>query len=257
MPSPFPGLDPFIEGQRWPSFHTMLIAEFVRRLGRTLRPKYVCVVEERVYFERFDDPADFRRPDLQLALDPQRRRRVTARTAVAVAEPEIRETPATVEETERLIHVLTLPGKELVAVLEVLSPSNKRRGSEGRAQYLQTRASVMATNAHLVEVDLLRGGAPLPARPPLGPGQGGVLVSPGDERPQVLVYACPLRMPLPTVSIPLCGDEPPATLDLQAAYAEVYEDLAFEDSLDRTIPLDPPLSPEDAAWVAERLAAPV
>src|SRR5207237_1561262 len=54
------------------------------------------------------------------------------------------------------------PAPRLVTCLEVLSPSNKRRGSEGWEQYLRKRNALLLGQAHLVEIDLVRGGQRMP-----------------------------------------------------------------------------------------------
>lgn len=41
MPSPFPGMDPYLEGTEWPSIHSNLIEELARQLAPQLLPKYV------------------------------------------------------------------------------------------------------------------------------------------------------------------------------------------------------------------------
>lgn len=50
----------------------------------------------------------------------------------------------------------------MVTVIELLSPTNKQRGSEGYIRYLQKRLDLLNSQANLVEIDLLRGGHPLP-----------------------------------------------------------------------------------------------
>ena len=51
--------------------------------------------------------------------------------------------------------------QEVVTIVEVLSPANKRAG-RGRDAYLQKRERVLGSSTHLVEIDLLRTGEPMP-----------------------------------------------------------------------------------------------
>src|SRR5947209_14772918 len=48
MPNPFPGMDPYLEGDLWTSVHTDLCAEIARQLSPKLRPKYVALSTRRV-----------------------------------------------------------------------------------------------------------------------------------------------------------------------------------------------------------------
>src|SRR5262245_39226342 len=42
MPSPFPGMDPYLEGPLWGDVHQRLPAEMSKRLAPLLRPRYVA-----------------------------------------------------------------------------------------------------------------------------------------------------------------------------------------------------------------------
>ena len=57
MPSPFPGMDPYLEEPGlWPDVHHNLITFAARFLTQQLRPKYYARVEERVYISDENDP---------------------------------------------------------------------------------------------------------------------------------------------------------------------------------------------------------
>ena len=50
MPSPFPGMNPYLENSAyWSSVHHWLITEIARLLNQKLAPKYVVAVEVRIY----------------------------------------------------------------------------------------------------------------------------------------------------------------------------------------------------------------
>ena len=57
MPSPFPGMDPFIESQKWEDFHTRFMTAIGDALVPAVRPKYIVDVERRIYLERIDPTA--------------------------------------------------------------------------------------------------------------------------------------------------------------------------------------------------------
>jgi hypothetical protein len=51
MPSPFPGMDPYLEGSTWMNFHGQLCSEIARQLGPKLRPRYLARLTERFFTE--------------------------------------------------------------------------------------------------------------------------------------------------------------------------------------------------------------
>jgi hypothetical protein len=141
--------------------------------------------------------------------------------------------------------------RQLVTVLELLSPSNKRPGPD-RAQYLAKRQQLLASSVHLVELDLLRGGPRLPIEY-LPSCDYCVMVSRYEDRPQVGLWPLGLRDTLPTIPVPLLAQER-ATLDLQSALHQVYDAAGYEDYLYAHTPT-PPLQGADAEWAKELLAA--
>ena len=210
MPSPFPGMDPFIEGRIWADFHADIIPAIREYLIRAVRPRYVVRVEERVYLDH--------QPEVYLALrDPE-----------------------------------TL---DVITVVEVLSPTNKRPGGDGRKEYLNKREAVLLSGTNLVELDLLRGGRRLPTLQPLPPADYYAVVCRERFRPQAEAYPWRLRQRLPTIPVPLAGDDADVQLDLRAVFDTVYDRAGYDYFLSYRGPVDPPLEEEDAAWVQEVRAA--
>src|SRR5262249_27231736 len=103
----------------------------------------------------------------------------------------------------------------LVTCIEVLSPSNKARGSEGRALYLKKRQGLLLGEANLVEFDLLRGGQRMPMLDPWPPSPYTILVSRPRTVRRCLVWPASFREPLPPVLIPLLKPDPDIRLDTQ------------------------------------------
>ena len=68
-------------------------------------------------------------------------------------------------EREAFLGIRDRLSRELVAVVELLSPANKRYG-ENREKYLAKRSSLLNSPVHLVEIDLLREVPRCPAEPP-------------------------------------------------------------------------------------------
>ena len=42
MPSPFPGMDPYLEGYLWPDVHSALAGKIRQQLAPLLRPRYAA-----------------------------------------------------------------------------------------------------------------------------------------------------------------------------------------------------------------------
>jgi len=80
MPSPFPGMDPYLERPAlWPGLHVATITHLQADLNARLLPHYIAQIETRVYVMRDDDPArNLFIPDMTLK-GPQRPRRVVTR----------------------------------------------------------------------------------------------------------------------------------------------------------------------------------
>jgi Protein of unknown function (DUF4058) len=258
MPSPFPGMDPFIEGQRWEDFHHEVISGIRAALIPAVRPRYVVEVQERVYVERPNEvPAGFITPDASV-VEPRRGPEGCSGAIGLATAVEVATVTCTLPMPERR-HEYFLVLRErasgtVVTVIEVLSPSNKRRGSDGRREYLNKRDTVLLSPAHLVELDLLRGGGRLPTIEPLPAADYYVFVSPEHRRPKTDVYCRSLRDRLPTIPVPLAGEDAEVSLDLQAVFTSVYDRAGYDYSLDYRRPVEPPLSEADATWVREVLA---
>ncbi len=259
MPSPFPGMNPYLEQAAiWQDFHTKFLPAISAQLVPQVVPKYIVMLEEHIYLHEpsSDEPRRLiGRADLSVshASDVP----FAGGLAVAVAE----EAPAEVlmvdmdveREPFRYLEIRDRRSRELVTVVELLSPINKRPGPD-RERYLARRRELIQSPAHLVEIDLLRGGDL--AAPEVHPDSDySVLVSPYAERPRAGFWPIGLRDRLPNVPIPLRAPDAPARLDLRAALDRVYDESGYEHFLyDR--PPEPPLTPDEAAWARPFLPQP-
>ena len=259
MSCPFPGMDPFIEGQAWETFHHSLIVALLEAITARVRPRYLVRVEERVYIEHTPgERSSHIRPDVAVL---ERGGGVAPPTETAATGAGVAVAPVicTLPMPERLREIyLTLRARatqRIVTVIEVLSPANKRAGSDGRRGYLGKREAVLQSDTHLVELDLLRGGQRLPTLEPLKPADYYAFVSRGDHRPYVEVYPWSFPQPLPPVPVPLAGPDPDVVLPLHSLFHAVYDRAGYDYSLEYQRPLDPLLSDADAAWVQQRLHA--
>jgi hypothetical protein len=250
-------MDPFLEDpELWPDVHHELISVLRGQINARLRRRYVARIELRVYLAPEDDPSRtlIRIPDLRVEPGSRPEQRLSsALSVVAVSEPIELTTMHLDDETEEaLIKVVEPATREVITVIEVLSPSNKVSGSEGRASYTKKRYEVLRSPAHLVEIDLLRAGKPTFPRGKVACDYA-LHVSRVERRPKGHVWPIYLRNRLPSVAIPLRGNDPDLVIDLQETLATAYDRAAYGDTLQYHGDPIPPLGPEDATWADELL----
>jgi hypothetical protein len=139
----------------------------------------------------------------------------------------------------------------VVTVIELLSPKNKRPG-EGRIAYLRKRNQVLASVSHLVEIDLLRGGQPLPMASS-HTSDYRILVSQADRRPTADLYGFDLQQPIPPFPVPLMPGEEAPILALQPLLNRVYEKGRYHLAIDYGRQAVPPLQEEDRLWATDQI----
>lgn len=252
MPTPFPGMDPYLERPgRWHPFHTLLISEIALALAPLVAPKYYVSVEERAYIVSGEQPVA-RRPDVALVGKPvpQPEPVPGAQTAVS-SRAVLVEVPIPEEVRERFLEIRDATTEEVVTVIEVLSPANKRPGP-GRSLYLHKREQVLSSLTSLVEVNLLRAGAAMPLSQEVT-SDYYILVSRGWQRPKALLFPFSVREPIPAIPVPLRQGEDAPTLELDTVLHELYDRARFDLRIDYREPSDPPLRAGDARWAANLL----
>lgn len=248
MPSPFPGMNPYLEQESyWQDFHQTFIPTARAFLADQVAPRYFVRVEQYVFLHEL--PAAERRP-LGRPDVVVKDGGASAVGFVAVAPleaPAYSYLPATAvdQEPHDYLSIRDREGLEIVTVIELLSPSNKYEGAD-RVDYLRKRREFFAAGVHVVEIDLLRGGPRLPFVE-VPPCDYLVAVSRAEERPRVGLWPLRLQDRLPVIPIPLRAPDPDARLDLQEVLHRVYDSAHYEPLLYRGTP-HPPLSEDDAAW---------
>jgi hypothetical protein len=150
-------------------------------------------------------------------------------------------------------------GMRVVTVIEVVSPSNKAAG-EGRRSYQAKQQETLASESHLVEIDLLRRGRHMVAVPEgrvraLGAFDYLVSVNRTPWRKRFEVYLRGLRDRLPRVRVPLADPDADVPLDIQAALGQVYDDGDYALRMRYDEPCEPPLEAADQQWANECWAA--
>ena len=255
MPSPFPGLDPFLESQLWDDFHSRFVTVISDFLVPRVRPQYLVNVERYVYVTQPDDEDEVVKiiaPDV-IVTDAGHGGCEDAGKGVATLAPVRNRLPMPTRRRAYLT-IRTKEFREVVTVIELLSPSNKASG-KGQAEYLGKRANVQNSTTNLVELDFLRGGQRLPTANPLQPGDYFAFVSRPTEGPDIDVYGWSMRDRLPSIPIPLAEPDPDVLLDLQEVFTTTYDRAGYDYALNYRAAIRPPLSADDAVWMAERLAS--
>jgi hypothetical protein len=256
MPSPFPGVDPYLEDQGyWREFHSKYLNWVQDSLAERVPDAYEVRIEERLslVYEPETDPKRDVWPDVAVLRKSEASPVAQHSPGTMTVEPVT--IPLLMYQTEEVIeHRLEIRQRSdrgLVTVIELLSPSNKE--PPGERLYLKKHFELIHQAVHLVELDFLIGGKRLPVAADLPNGHYYAFVSRSGRRPLSEVYAWSIREPLPTIPIPLKAPDPDMPLNLAEIFATVYQRARYERSIDYKAPLRLSLSAEDRAW-AEALA---
>jgi hypothetical protein len=261
MPSPFPGMDPFLEDPEvFPDFHDRYVTHLSESLQGQLPAPYYARLGRRVWIAATHRQIG---PDVSV-LRPRgtpgsptghavAREQSSKGVVVHVPHEEFR---------EPFIEVYAGRGSErrLVTTIELLSPANKTPGDQGRELYLRKQREMLASRIHLVEIDLLRGGPHTTAVPAerardvVGAYDYHVCIHRFDEWEDYVIYPIRLEEPLPAISVPLLPEDAPVEVDLQAVFTRCYEAGPYLREIDYGSAVTPPL-PGREEWLEERLAS--
>lgn len=225
MASPFPGMDPYLEGYLWPDVHNALAAKIRQVLTPLLRPRYtarlnIYVVEDTAP----EGDIGILYPDVEIM--------------VQITNVEIRDTAQ----------------NQLITSIEILSPVNKR--DQGLQQYRLKRQRLYQAGVHLLELDLLRRGTRPIAHETL-PLVPYLVALTRAHAGKTNVWPLRLQDAWPNVPVPLRPPDDDVILNLATVFTEVYDEAAYDLSVDYQQPPPPPaLSDEERAWVRALLRQP-
>jgi hypothetical protein len=221
MPSPFPGMDPYLEtAALWPAFHHQFASGLYQLLLPPLVDRYRARVAQRVYF-----------------------------TEMALFTSVVRD-----QHTEEVIEVRQRGDGRLVTLIDIVSPANKTT-PEGRAAYLHRRTEAKAAGANLVEVDLILQGEPLLdySREGLPDWNYAVTVTRSSQPERYEIYTATLQKRLPRFRLPLASDDRDTVLDLQSAFSRCFDQGGFGEQIDYHRDPAAVLSDADRKWVDQLL----
>jgi hypothetical protein len=241
-------MNPFLEQEDvWTDFHDTFLPAVREALVAQVRPNYIVKIEEYLFIH---EPSAEQRLLMGHADVSVARPSGTAETASGTAtlsSPAMIRLPTVDIEKHLYLEIRDRNNRELVTVVEMLSPSNKTPGPN-REQYLAKRGNLLLSTAHFVEIDLLRGWPRMPMEK-AGVCDYCIIVSRVQDRPDANFWPLNLSDPLPKIPIPLRSPHADAELDPQAILHRVYDSAAYEEYIYKGTP-NPPLRAEDAVWAA-------
>jgi hypothetical protein len=250
MPSPFPGMNPYLEqADTWEDFHSNFITHAQKALADVVGPNYVVKIEVRLYLHELsaEERRFFGKSDLGVL--PTAGQSATGRMGRRSAPVQL-QMPAVEVERHSSLEIRDGRNRRVVTAIELLSPTNKNLGPD-RDDYLRKRMELFARRVNFVEIDLRRGGH-RPRPPELPPCDYYALVARPDDWPHVDMWPIGLRDPLPVIPIPLTPPDADVTLDLQGVLNSVYDDADYGKYIYTETP-EPPLSRDEAAWARQFL----
>ena len=236
------------------SVHTPLVVEIARQLNPRLLPRYVALTTRRFVMERAEDSEiviEETDPDVDVVRAAPTEGGYSA--AGTIAAPLRMATLARTPVPHITLEIRDVEHRQLVTVIEVLSPTNKR--GDGYDKYVDERERILRSTAHLIEIDLLRTGRRVPMRGSLPSVPYVVFVSRREERFETEIWPIALDLPSPEIPVPLLPGDDDARLDLQQALSNVYDDNGLKCVINYVAPTEVPLTPEQDSWVHERFRA--
>jgi len=235
----------------WSDFHARFINYWCEAIADRLGDQYEARIEERVNLVEVD-PRKVRRfqPDVAVTRAPGGFHNPPRSAGMATLEPVV--LPLLIEEETRetYIQILHRGDRSLVAVLELLSPSNKEEPD--RSTYLARRNACLHHEVHLVELDLLRKGERIPMGRDYPAGEYFCLVADATRRPDCDVYAWMVPQALPAIPVPLRIPDPPVWVDMAEVFATTYGRGRYARSIDYAQPPSVSLSADELEWIVDR-----
>jgi hypothetical protein len=241
-------MDPYLEGYLWPDFHNGFANQIRLTLASLIRPKYVARVQVAVFLDSMPD-SEFGiiYPDVEVSsrkfrepapsLSPAHHSTLVAPLTIPISDFESK--VATVE-------VRSTSDNELITVIEILSPVNKREPNLDR--YRQKRLKLRQAGVHLIEIDFIRRGQ-RPFQDPRIPDVPYLITLTRGATSKAELWPLTLQQPLPIIPVPLRHPDPDVPLDLAQVFDTVYEGVGYDLSIDyNSDPPPPPLPPADTDW---------
>ena len=257
MPNPFPGMNPYLEDPtRWKGFHNSLIDRIADALDLVLPLGYSIETESRVVLEPLERSYY---PDVVVQQDQTESESFIYGQSDSQSEVDSPLIMVVDNEEELYLSLRhTDAPADVVTAIEVLSPTNK---GVHRAEYLDKQREWLRSDAHLLEIDLLRDGAPVlvPLRErevPLNPRPHYAVclhrVGAGNT---FEVWPRQVQEPLPRVAVPLRPQDGQVVLDIGPLINDFYQRRRLSQKINYAREPVPPLAEDDAVWLDSHLRA--
>jgi hypothetical protein len=256
-------MDPYLEGYLWPDVHSALAGNIRRQLTPQLRPRYTARLE--IYTVEDTEPEGeigIMYPDVEVVLaqrqstprtlDASQRIAMKASNGAHLVPPLTIPLLPPVEVKVVNVEIRDAGNNELITCIELLSPVNKRE--PGLQPYQDKRRKLLAAGVHLIEIDLLRRGTRAFHHPRL-PATSYLITLTRAPAKATEIWPLKLRERLPRIPVPLRPPDADVAFDLQTALVDVYEEAAYDLSINYDEPPPPPsLAVADLKWMRQLLA---
>ena len=252
MPSPFPGMDPYLEQPGlWEEVHTDLITHIRQFLTSLLRPRYRVAIEQRTYLDILPPDEQLTGKSDVLVTGPNQPAGGGGMAVLeAIVAPIMGQLPQTEAIKHRHLTLRRVSNNEVITVIEILSPANKRPG-KGRRQYEEKRLKVLESLTNLVEIDLLRAHEPMPMYVDIA-SHYRIVISRSHRRPSAHFYLFNLPQAIPDFPIPLQPDEEEPMLKLNQILHTLYDQGGYDLAINYARTPPPPVFAEvELTWMRD------
>lgn len=264
MPSPFPGMDPYLEGYLWPDLHDALAHKIRQALAPQIQPSYVARLNiSMVEDESYEAEIGVMYPDVEVVKSrgenvagPAPFAGTMGATVGTIAGATVVAPPAPLTITLPQVRLVSVEirdvaANELVTSIEILSPINKREPHLTR--YRQKRERFRRAQVHLLEIDLLRRGTRVWEVGGI-PSSPYVIMLTRAATSEMAVWPLALTSELPILPVPLRVPDDDAVLNLQEVFEGIYDEAYYRLSVDYTADPPPPdFTDEQREWIRQTL----
>lgn len=259
MASPFPGMDPYLEGELWQEFHQTLATEIRAQIVRVLPTHYAALLSKHYVLDfsgielvDIPPPREFY-PDVHV-VQSGKQGSPSGATTFELTPPTVELDTPPISVPQLRVEIRDVAQRRLVTVIEILSRANKI--GAGARQYVEKREDLLATDVHLLEIDLLRAGSRIPISGLNVNADYYVYLNRATRRWRTSVWAMSLPERLPIVPIPLLEPDGDERLDLQAALDASFELVGYDRLIDYgAAPPEPALSDGGLRWINDLLTS--